>query len=994
MKPKVRTKGLLLLLPLVFGLAACNNLEKPRADLSGKKTYMDSLDLPQVDGQIKYRRYPYTLAIAPPVFDFRIIKNEDGNNISLEVSKQEFEEPFEPERTGRFTNSRLEGADRKFLTAKESRVLRDSKLDKVKSEGVDEVTEEGNPDATTTPEKDPKTEPKVEETPTVSPDQTPVDPRPRRRIRLGQGRSRPLGINSELFERELNQRLYGPDRYQGYGGATGNTEKEAEKKDTEKKEEPEASAKKDGVEGAPADSGAESEVNVLTPPKDQNFIKDLPNDWDAPNATDQKVAELNGYEFQFNPNSYTKRMKAVFEQFAVFEEVEELSNTGKQFERIREAADVNLADFVMTTRVRRFKVAYHGVTALWYANSLVYLTLWWPSLFVADEEFRLHFEVSVDINDVRSRTNLFHKNFVFEKDVIHSDLSRGWFPFSQYFTPTFQGESTYRTVAQKDLAASIWQAFEEDLLREVHTSFRDTLNAKNFQDKINDNVEGRSEGLVVGISEYGEKARSILKQFHTQSLAAVIGEEKAKAYPNKAIRPYAKNDAKSMSELMSLGADVAVKPAYLTRIYNGDATRDELMTAIHRLTRARRNDRTFVYLNLETVVVDVDTKFSSDGLAKYLLPYDCDLQKLERSLQPLRAQLQQRRSDKLQDYTKKLEKLQADLNKATTGKQIKELQEKLLATEEEYKQASRAILKDNQELFQEFSSVCIKFFDENAISFAWLETQFNKDPVKPLEDHVSLQSKNALFILDATFPGQFTDLNYSPAYELSLGYQPFRKGTSLNLAGPTTSKEPEPKPKTEPKAEPEPTPIPKTEPLEVGKDGKEPKDGKDAKEGKNDAPKRRRIRLGSYFEALRSATMNAGSKKEGEKSDEEKTKDPENKDEQVGISPAFLKILVRPGVMFIVTSMGTQRPLEFAGPKAGAFVYHFVNGAKNEERVARRSTVENGQLVNQVRLTDVLSYIARRVGQQSNALGSPQQFGFFRQSKNDDFVLIQDSRKP
>ncbi|MDF1662931.1 MAG: procyclic acidic repetitive family protein [Planctomycetota bacterium] len=969
---RLRTKGFFLLLPVFFGLAGCNSLEKPREDLSGNKDYVRTLDLPGATGEVNFRRYPFTLAIAPPVFDFRIIKNEDGNDISLEVSKQEFEEPFEPTRTGRFTSVPMKGAGSKFLTANESRILRDNKLEKAKA---DEAEPEATPSVE--PEKQPAVEPKKEPTPSVSPDQTPVDPRPRRRIRLGQGRSRPLGINSELFERELNSRLYGPDTYQGYGGSTGNNEKkDAEKKDESKKV-------------APA-SGAESEANLIEPPKKQSFIKDLPNDWDAPNATDQKVAELNGYEFQFNPNAYTSRMKAVLDQFAVFEEIKELSNTGKQFENIREAADVKLADFVMTTRVKRFKVAYHGVTALWYANSLVYATLWWPSLFVADEEFRLHFEVSVDINDVRSRTNLFHKNFVFEKDVIHSDLSRGWFPFSQYFTPTFQGESTYRTVAQKDLAAAIWQSFEEDLLREVHTSFRATLNAKNFEDKINDGVVGRSEGLVVGINKYGPKAHSILEQFHRQSLASVVGKDKANKYPNAAVRPYAQNDAKSMGELMSLGADVAVKPAYLTRIYNNNASRDELMTAIHRLTRARREDRTFVYLNLETVVVDVDTKYSSDGLAKYLLPYDCDLQKLERKLQPLRVQLEQRRNEKLTRFTKELEELQVALNKATTGKEIKELQEKLLATEEKYKAASRMVLKENQDLFQDFSGTCMEFFDKNAISFAWLETQFNKDPIKPLEDHVSLHSKNALFILDATFPGQFTDLNYSPAYELSLGYQPFRKGTSLNLSGPATSKEPEPAPKEQPKTEPEPTPIPKAEPLEVGKDGKEPKDGKEA------APKRRRIRLGSYFEALRSATMNAGSKKDDAKAsgEEERTKDPENKDEQVGISPSFLKILVRPGVMFVVTSMGTQRPLEFAGPKAGAFVYHFVNGTKNEERVSRRSTVANGQLVNQVRLTDVLSYIARRVGQQSNALGSPQEFGFFRQSKNDDFVLIQDSRKP
>jgi hypothetical protein len=928
-----------LLLPMLFGLAACNSLEKPDVDLTDNAEFMGSLKSPE-ESKLVIRHYPFTIAIAPPVFEWRVVKDEDGKEITPVISGREFEEPFEPEKTKRFSSEQLAGVNREYLNAKE----------------IATVLDDNSPSAATSEPKK-ETEKDKAVTPGVDVQPTP-DPRPRRRIRLGQGLSRPLGINSELLERELIQRLYGPNSYSGYGGA------EAVAKADEDKKEKSKSANKVEDSKTTADKKAGANETAEVP---EDFSKGLLNDWDAQNATDIDVAGLKGWDFRFNAKSYTSRMKAIFDQFALFEEVKELSNTGKAFKGIREAADVQYADLVMTTRIKRFKVAYHGETALYIPNSLVYLTLWWPSLFVADEEFRLHFEVTVDINDVRSKTNLFHKNIIVEKDVLHSDLSRGWFPFSQYVTPRWHNEGTFRTVAQKDLAAAVWQAFEKDLMRELHMSFRETLNAPNFEKKINDSVEGRSEGLVIGISKYGPKAHSILEQFDRQALKSVLTKDEQSNYKNYAIRPFAENDANKMAEFMGTGDAVAVDRAYLRKRVGKNANLKELRTAIHKLTRARKDDRSFVYINLESVVVDVSQKLSPDGLLKYLLPHDCDLEKLEQELAPLRQQIAALQSSRLSTLAKKLADIQQTLDKTYKGAAIQALQKKLLNTEQDYKVTTQKLLNENPALFDQFSKICVDFFDNNAISFKWLETQFVSNSTI---DRVSLQSKSALLILDTTFPGQFTDLHYAPRFEFKLGYQPSKKGSVLKLSVPAKRKKTDnaEKKEVDPK---ELIPNQKNIPeIEINKDNK---DGK----------KRRRIRLG-YFDALKSAAMNAGSKKDKKDQKEKSDASPQELEEQVGISSSFMDVLVRPGAMIVLSTGGTQRPLEFPNQELGAFVYHFTAGAANDQRVAR--------INNQVSLSNVLSYVSRRIGQQTWALGSPQELKFIRRSRKDDFILIQDSK--
>jgi hypothetical protein len=118
------------------------------------------------------------------------------------------------------------------------------------------------------------------------------------------------------------------------------------------------------------------------------------------------------------------------------------------------------------------------------------------------------------------------------------------------------------------------------------------------------------------------------------------------------------------------------------------------------LPRSRREDRVFVYVNAETLVIDDPTE-PGDETQKYLLPYDADLRDLEQ-LDP--AKLKQQ-------------------------------------------------------------------LDKTALSFAWIEGCFNKTGSA---DHVYLQSRHAVAILDCAFPGAITDVRFCPK---RAGKVPRRGGT-------------------------------------------------------------------------------------------------------------------------------------------------------------------------------------------------------------------------
>ena len=1050
------------------------------ADKTGAKRFQSDLRLKRKDsGEYETLKLPFTLAIAEPEFRFQQIKTADGQNIT-ELTGASFPTPIGPgfsdrEAAEQFPTTPIKGADRSLYTSDRGRVkLTDEEKQKIAEREAAEKAAKGEKAAEAKPEAGELTPGEStpgeavpgESTPgeAVPGESTPGEavpgetirepkqqlndgdtdfeyqqPRYRqpRRMLIGQRRI-PVGINSDWLDRRVYRDLYGVNSNQaGYGQGVGDTDPSAGELTP-----PDAEVKK--AEAAEAAKKKEAGEAAQSFPK-QATITRLPQ-----NTSTVDIATRNGWRFEFSKKAYQERTRNVFNQFGLFEDVKLLPGV-EGFQPCIEAADNQYADLLMSTTVVRNKVVWGGVGGYWALNSLgLYMPFWFPAWFVRDKEYRVYLDVQVDINDVRSRSLLFSETFSIVKRGLYDDWYAGWAPFSQYVTPitgaldwkTYHGEGTYTQVA-KELSASTWLEFERQLVERLHTTFKDRIDSKNFEDTINDSVKSRAFGLVAGVAKYGDSANAVLSRFHRQSLIEASGDpsydedrlRKDLQDPNVSFgaRPYSEKDGQKFAELMRNGQEVAIPPFYLTELYGAEASRARLMTRIHQLTRARRQDRTFVYLNLETVIVDVDQKVSPDGLAKYLLPHDCDLRALETSLAPLRARI-------------------AELRKSLAGASP---EERRVTLEKE----------ENRALLNEFRDTTIAFFNANAISFAWLEQQFNRDSGEPLKDHVYLQSQSALLVLDTTFPGLFTELNYAPFFELAMGAEPVRfddntvideKPGAPGGAGkaPAGDKPAEDKPADKKTGEDKPADeAPADKPSDEGPADEAPADkpadeapadkpadeapadeapadkpsdeapadkpvdeapaAKPADAPKTDEPKpeaapaddkpeapaepekarkpRRTMRLGSYYKALERSLLAAGDKKEIESDDGEKAGNRD--DDQVGISNAFLKNLVRPGLIVVLTSLKAQRPIEFPQLNLSGFVYHFTFGAATPERVDQQVVeLPGGTRVEETRLLDVLDYVNRRLGRQSRALGRPQQFAVFRKGK-DDFVLVQSRLK-
>jgi hypothetical protein len=1056
------------LLATTLSLAACSGpREKVYRDHRLNGEFLSSLE--GVSGK-DYRLYPFTLAVAPPRFLFRDIRNVDDEVIRTPDGTALYSPLYadlDDETRDAYSAAPLE------LASKESRrdyvTLggQDSGAEEQGDDAVagppeasvddpqpatgakeaassgDDVSGQAAEDETTAtePEGETATEPEGESEnapegesenapadeapvePESTPNAAPKDQRVRRRIRLGMAKPRPFGLNPSDIDREMYRRLYMDNDGQGYGGASGE----------EESAQPDSGSGEKSLEKLAPDNAPEAEGK-----RGRNlFIKKRELRWDDQDAVDQKVAALPGRRFKIRAQTFTSRVKKVLEQFRLFEEVKTLSSTTATFNEYLADADNQDADFVMFTTFGKNKVAYKGVDlGRWVGNTFLYLGLWFPSWFVADKEYEVHIEAQVDINDVRSHSHLFNTTIQVKVSGLYSDWDRGFLPGAQYLSAIFgssdwhQRDSTYRNVAQDRLMASAWLEFESQLVSRLHTEFKSKIDSKDFDDRLNDPpgltivtvkepIDGNTEfqgelsresegkvtivdnsgegdaletvielenvlsteretaalparayGLSAGISKYEESTHAVLSRFHQESLRQGSNREDYSLKDLKSdllnegpevgfgVRTYADEDAKAMAKLMSQGQEVEVAPAYRNLLRGEEVTRAVLKRQLHRLGRARREDRTFVYLNLETVIVDATSVPESeqqkypDGLAKYLLPYDAELGLLERQLEPVRATITI---------------LRARLAALSEG----DRRQAFADTEVEGNAALEALRLEREAAFVQFSKITMDHFERYAIAFTKLVEQFNKrDDDRALEDHESLQSKNALLVFDMTFPGQFTGLNYCPDFELRGGV---RKAPSADSEAESADGASKPAPDaTDKAAQPEVTPEPEPE-----------------------APKKksRRLRLG-YFEAL-SKTLNASTPKETEPGPAQvKPVEESGSNEPIGVSVRFLEELKRPGLIIALSTKDALRPLEIKEKRQSAFVYHFTIGANRPDRLGLPEattdpvTGERGPAPTRT-LKDVLRYVEGRVSRESQAFGRPQRVRVFGERETSNFAIIQ-----
>jgi hypothetical protein len=93
-----------------------------------------------------------------------------------------------------------------------------------------------------------------------------------------------------------------------------------------------------------------------------------------------------------------------------------------------------------------------------------------------------------------------------------------------------------------------------------------------------------------------------------------------------------------------------------------------------------------------------------------------------------------------------------------------------------------------------------------------------------------------------------------------------------------------------------------------------------------------------------------------------------------------------PGRKVIVTADFNERPMDVVPEKAGAFVYHFLRGARDRDRVPGRLVKEGDEMYLVVESARILDYARARIEDESRTLNQPQSILVL--GDDDDFPVI------
>ncbi len=439
----------------------------------------------------------------------------------------------------------------------------------------------------------------------------------------------------------------------------------------------------------------------------------------------REISEKEGMNFSIDSDKFQERMKSLLEEFRIFENVDPIKygDDQKSLDGLFKQADQRKDDFLLVCSLRRNKVSYRGVdlgpAAL--DNTIEFLFLfnefWSP---IKREQYECDVELYARLYDVRSRHLILDQTFDGRDTLMISTAQRGWHPLRNWISATgidISKEGLFYDTGEY-VRPGAWIDMEIKLLDSLQNTVKQEIDDERFDvetNRLHDlqtnevrKLDKRQIALVVGISEYGPAAQAKLVEWAADSTdpAKIDAAQKelVKKYDGQPVklgtRPYAETDAaRIQKELLnrpgalesSGGLSDASVTANVQTVLGKDATVKELRAAFRQVARARQDDRVFVYLNGETLVMDDPA--SVDAPPKhYFLPYDIDLGEVSK-------------------------------------------------------------------LYKESPAKAKTYLDQNAISFDWIEACFYRDSA---QDHIYLQSRHSLLVVDCSFPGTYTGTKFCP----------------------------------------------------------------------------------------------------------------------------------------------------------------------------------------------------------------------------------------
>jgi hypothetical protein len=171
---------------------------------------------------------------------------------------------------------------------------------------------------------------------------------------------------------------------------------------------------------------------------------------------------------------------------------------GEEFNRetfLAQAESVH-ADMLMTLSLKRFRTCYLGTNGNHLPSIALWVSLWWPSWFIADEDYSSDITLAMDVHSAKTKELVDQKVFTVSSRFDLDDFQRGWQFCGLLFVPGSLGEGNWKAVSDIITPHAVRDLKLQMLTYTRSNEFRERVLAKVVKKK------GSSIALVVGVNDY------------------------------------------------------------------------------------------------------------------------------------------------------------------------------------------------------------------------------------------------------------------------------------------------------------------------------------------------------------------------------------------------------------------------------------------------------------------------------------------------------------
>ncbi len=238
------------------------------------------------------------------------------------------------------------------------------------------------------------------------------------------------------------------------------------------------------------------------------------------------------------------------------------------------------ADMLVTFSVKNYKTYYRGTNGSHFSSIALWVALWWPSWFIADETYGSVIDVEMKVYSTKREKlePVFTRLIRAKKEFDLDDFQRGWQFWGIIRVPGSLDESSWKQISD---------IITPHAVRELKSRLITCTRGQEFRKEVMKHVEkikGEAMALVIGVNDYENKD-----------------------VPDLA---FAEQDAREIENLVRSGGDF--KQANIISLSGSKATAKAARAALAKIfdNQLASRPRVFIYLACHGLAVNGKTAFA------------------------------------------------------------------------------------------------------------------------------------------------------------------------------------------------------------------------------------------------------------------------------------------------------------------------------------------------------------------------------------------------